>query len=307
VLQTLLGSGWDVNNYGLTGRTMLKQGTVSYWYENQYTQAKDFNPNVVIIKLGTNDANAPINWNPYQAYFISDYKDMIHEFEALAAKPKIYVCQVIKMFSKTIDVKDTTIVNQINPKVLSVALDEGVNLIDLYTPLNNISYFQSDSIHPNETGAARIAFIVDSIFDLATPQISKNSSNVLSTQGASGYQWYKNSIKITGATNSTYQVTEDGYYKVSLKLSSTSQTRLVSDSLLVSLSDPPPDSSDTVSVAFYPNLSDKSVKIIATRAIQSIHLESTAAHLNKTATVNNDTVIFRVKYSINTGFTLETE
>jgi lysophospholipase L1-like esterase len=300
-LGVLLGAGYDVNNYGVTGRTMLRQSGISYWDENQYTQAKDFNPNIVIIKLGTNDANISF-WSTLSDEYEPDYKLMIAAFKALAANPKIYICRVIPMFSKTIGVKDTTITNQVNPIIKEVALDEGVNLIDLYPALNNISYYQIDSIHPNLAGAGRIAFIVDSVFSLTTPTISKSALNVLSTQSANAYQWYKGTTRLVGETNSTYTATEDGYYKVSLKLSATSETRLVSDSLLVNLSEIPVDSTH---VSFYPNLVDKSIKMIAPSNITSIHIQG--GDLNKTASCNNDTVTFRVKYIRGTGYIIQTQ
>ncbi len=51
-LQRMLGDHWIVRNFGVGGRTMLKKGDYPYWNEEAFVQAKAFNPDVVILKLG---------------------------------------------------------------------------------------------------------------------------------------------------------------------------------------------------------------------------------------------------------------
>src|SRR4051812_7771397 len=55
-LQGLLGSGYEVKNFGVSGATLLKEGDKPYWKEKAFEAAKKFEPNIVIIKLGTNDS-----------------------------------------------------------------------------------------------------------------------------------------------------------------------------------------------------------------------------------------------------------
>lgn len=54
-LQEILGSDFEVKNFGVSGRTLLKKGDYPYWNESAYTESKNFLPDVVIIMLGTND------------------------------------------------------------------------------------------------------------------------------------------------------------------------------------------------------------------------------------------------------------
>lgn len=54
-LQALLGEEWKVGNFGVSGRTLLKKGDHPYWTESAYQKALEFEPDVVIIMLGTND------------------------------------------------------------------------------------------------------------------------------------------------------------------------------------------------------------------------------------------------------------
>ena len=60
-LQNLLGAEWKVENFGVSGRTLLSHGDFPYIKEKAFLNAKEFAPDVVIIKLGTNDAK-PQNW-----------------------------------------------------------------------------------------------------------------------------------------------------------------------------------------------------------------------------------------------------
>ena len=60
-MQRLLGDGYEVKNFGINGRTMLKHGDFPYWASDAYRDAQAFNPNIVVIYLGGNDSK-PQNW-----------------------------------------------------------------------------------------------------------------------------------------------------------------------------------------------------------------------------------------------------
>ena len=60
-LQKLLGSDYQVKNYGVSGRTLLKKGDQPYWKEQAWRDAQSYKADIVVIKLGTNDSK-PENW-----------------------------------------------------------------------------------------------------------------------------------------------------------------------------------------------------------------------------------------------------
>ena len=74
-LQSILGDKWQVKNFGVSGRTLLKKGDAPYWNEEAFKDAQDFKPDAVIIMLGTNDTKPP-NWVHIDKFY-SDYKDAI--------------------------------------------------------------------------------------------------------------------------------------------------------------------------------------------------------------------------------------
>ena len=88
-LQILLGSGYSVGNFGLSGATLLKQSDFTYWNSSQHTNSLAYNPDIVLIMLGTNDTK-PWNWNATN--FAADYHDLIAQYQALPTQPKVYIC-----------------------------------------------------------------------------------------------------------------------------------------------------------------------------------------------------------------------
>jgi hypothetical protein len=69
---------------------MLKIADKSYWDSPMFQAAKDFQPDIVTIMLGTNDAH-PDYWPQYQSDYVSDYGDMIEVFKSLHSQPRVIV------------------------------------------------------------------------------------------------------------------------------------------------------------------------------------------------------------------------
>ena len=149
-LGTLLGSHYDVRNFGISGTTMLKKGDVPYWKESAFTNAKEFNPHIVIIELGTNDSK-PQNWI-YKSEFFTDYCAMVAEFRKINPKMQIYVCLPPPVFKDGYGITNSIIRDQIIPLIDSVRKTNNTLLIDNNTPMLNMSDLFPDGIHPNAAG-----------------------------------------------------------------------------------------------------------------------------------------------------------
>lgn len=155
VLQELLGERYDVRNYGLGGRTLLKKGDYPYWNEDKYKEALDWKPDIVIIKLGTNDTK-PQNWQ-YKEEFVKDYVDFIHTFQNLPSTPQVFVCYPIPVFEDKWGINEAAMKNEVLPALDEIALTAEVKLIDVYTPFLDKSELTYDGIHPNDEGAGFLA------------------------------------------------------------------------------------------------------------------------------------------------------
>ncbi len=97
VLGQMLGDGYEVRNFGVSARTMLMKGDHPYMKEERYRQALAYNPDIVTIKLGTNDTK-PQNWR-YKSDFKKDMETMIRTIRALPSKPEIYLCYPIPAYA----------------------------------------------------------------------------------------------------------------------------------------------------------------------------------------------------------------
>ena len=122
-LQEILGYDWKIRNFGCNSATMLKSGDVPYWEVKQFADAKDFLPDVVIIKLGTNDSK-PQNWRHKNA-FIGDYLRMIDSFRKQESQPVVWICKAVPVFPEQWGIKDSVVREEINPRVEYIARKAG--------------------------------------------------------------------------------------------------------------------------------------------------------------------------------------
>ncbi len=173
-LQQMLGKGYWVKNFGVSARTMLNKGDYPYMNELAWKDAQAFDPDIVVIKLGTNDSK-PENWQ-YGAEFKKDLQQMIttlrpdlaqpmkkkgKKVAALPARPQIYLCTPIPAFKPSWNISDSVIVNNIIPIQQEVAKQYGLQVIDLHTLFaEDGDKMQGDGIHPDGKGVRRMAEII---------------------------------------------------------------------------------------------------------------------------------------------------
>ncbi len=161
-LSNMLGEQYDVRNFGRSGATLLKKGHNPYIKTDEYRQALDFKPDVIIIDLGLNDTD-PRNWPNYGDEFISDYHDLIKSFQTdEGMAPEGYVCLMTPIFSGHPRFKSGTRdwFWEIQETIRKVAAHSASRLIDLHTPLYQRPDLFADFLHPNEEGAGIIASTV---------------------------------------------------------------------------------------------------------------------------------------------------
>ena len=162
-LQSLLGSGYDVRNFGVSGRTMLQKGDHPYMKEQAWKDALGFlagtqkgeQPDVVIIKLGTNDSK-PENWK-YKKEFEQDLQTMIDALQS----HRIFLCTPIPAAKDQWGITDKCITDEVIPAIRRVAKKNKLTVIDLHALFEaNPDYMQRDGIHPTDKGARRMAEII---------------------------------------------------------------------------------------------------------------------------------------------------
>lgn len=158
VLQRLLGKNYNVKNFGVSARTLMNKGDLPYMKEQAWADAQAFLPNIVVIKLGTNDSK-DYNWI-HGADYGADLQKMVDTLRALPSKPQIYVCSPIPA-ARIWGISDSVIVNGEIPAIKRVVKKNKLAYIDLHTEFKPTEgLMQRDGIHPTDKGAAQLAKII---------------------------------------------------------------------------------------------------------------------------------------------------
>ena len=162
-LDTLLGEGYCVNNYGHSGATVQGSGDQPYITYSESPESLEFDADIIIFMMGSNDSK-PENWRGADA-FRQQYLQRLSEYKADNSDVRIILCTPPTAFYPdgmtegltNYDI-DPAIVEEIADIVRTIAEEEGYELIDI----NDITeghpeYFLSDNVHPSNTGATLIA------------------------------------------------------------------------------------------------------------------------------------------------------
>lgn len=160
-LQRILGEGYQVENFGLSSHCVMNSSDRPYMSpvktnRHPFHDALAFLPDIVTIKLGTNDSKEQ-NWEPHHQDFEKDLSALIDSFAVLPSHPQIYLCLPIPCVKDKWTIRDSVIVNGVIPAILHVAEQRKLPVIDLYTPMKPYPELIADDVHPNRAGAMIIA------------------------------------------------------------------------------------------------------------------------------------------------------
>lgn len=159
-LQRLLGAGYDVRNFGENGHTMSKEGDLPYWEHPKFQESSEFEPNMVLIMLGTNDSK-PFNWKGIDHY-LATYREMIAHYQGLPSQPRVLLLTPPKVFTLPLhhvfsNIRENMVeVVAEGVRTLGRELDLTVIEVNLATA-NRGECFPEDGIHTNALGAKLIA------------------------------------------------------------------------------------------------------------------------------------------------------
>ena len=155
-LGSILGDGYEVQNFGVGGTTLLRKGNLPYWKTDAYQKAMDFRPDWVFIKLGTNDTK-PIN-RVFLDEYVQDYKDLIASFKELPGNPRVVLLLPVPVFSNdSTGITAQVVREKLLPMVREVAFDTGSEIINLYNLMIESPELFPDKVHPSAAGATVIA------------------------------------------------------------------------------------------------------------------------------------------------------
>ena len=155
ILGNMLGDGYTVCNYGISGGTLLNSADKPYMQTEMFSASVDFLPDVVVLMLGTNDSKQD-NWTN-EIDFYDQLNAFIDEYESLSSKPSIILCTPCKAYSDIYTIQDT-VVFKVAEITKRTASERGLALVDIHAiSEHHPEWFETDGVHPNNDGAAAIA------------------------------------------------------------------------------------------------------------------------------------------------------
>lgn len=165
-LAAQLGDEYEVKNFGSNGATMLDNGDKPYLKTPQFKASLKFNPDIVIIKLGTNDSK-DINWKhkdnfaPSASKLIAQYQNLTSEKNLSPSgnkQPRIILCKPTVVIGKgNFNITEKVTRNAVSKQIEQVAFTHELELVDLNLPLCDKPSLLPDKVHPNAQGAGIIA------------------------------------------------------------------------------------------------------------------------------------------------------
>lgn len=180
-LNLLLGSRYSILNCGASGTRMSKTVGPSYWNDNRFTTAMNANPQILIISLGTNDADQGL-WPSIKSTFKRDYIAMIDTFRTKGRNPIIYTCLPPPVFANAN--QTANIRNEVIPIIREISALKGTYIIDYHSSLLTSGSLFPDGVHPNDEGSvvmANIAYGVVKNTQLIKPYVSVNGADSIET------------------------------------------------------------------------------------------------------------------------------
>jgi len=154
-LWSQIGSNYVIGDFGVGGATVSLHSDAAYMNKTAFETAKQFQPDIVIVMLGTNDADKTLNETNQQ--FISDYETLLAALAALPSKPDLYIVQPPPIYNVSVNLSGELFASRVQPSINEVANQTGIPVIDAYSPLLGHPDLFVDGIHPTAGGAQKIA------------------------------------------------------------------------------------------------------------------------------------------------------
>ena len=159
ILSKELGKKYRVLNFGQSGATLLKKGDRPYWEKVAFKNVLTYEPDVIIIQLGTNDSRLQ-NILSHPGEFVNDLRAMVDSFQSLPSRPRIYLCKPVPSIENRYQIIDSVLVADVIPAIDQVAIERKCDVIDLYGAFVNKMNLFPDGVHPNKEGAMQVAEII---------------------------------------------------------------------------------------------------------------------------------------------------
>jgi alpha-L-fucosidase 2 len=153
-LTNKLDDTYLVHNFGLSATTVTLASETPYMETTEFQAALDFKPDIVIIMLGTNDAQPCLF--QFHDTFVNDYMTLVQAFQNLPSHPKIWIVLSPPIFSDRNGTISPKYFEQvILPGIKQVGKEAKLPVVDVYSLLIDHPEYFPDGIHPTMTTGKR--------------------------------------------------------------------------------------------------------------------------------------------------------
>jgi lysophospholipase L1-like esterase len=154
-LQAMLGAGYVVGNFGVSGSTVMLNSDKPYMNQSAFQKAKLFQPSIVVVMLGTNDAREDVT--ELVEKFRVDYKRLIEAYQTLECDPEIWLVKPPPIFENNLALSNANLEQHVIPCIDQVANELSLPTIDINLLLSEHPEYFGDGVHPNSDAAYLIA------------------------------------------------------------------------------------------------------------------------------------------------------
>lgn len=160
-LQAMLGEGFWVRNFGVNGHAVQRNADRPYRKSKAFTLSGSFQPDVVLMMLGTNDSRGD-NWKGVGP-FSADYRTLIMHYQSLESAPQVWLLTPPALFRVGRSAKvrygmKEPAIREMCGAIEALARELGCGVIDINRlTARHPEAFRFDGVHPGGAGATLIA------------------------------------------------------------------------------------------------------------------------------------------------------
>lgn len=201
VLQNMLGTDYEVENYGKSSYTLMKNTDRSYWDSEEYGDSLAYDADIVLIMLGTNDSKAAY-WN--EEKFQADAKALVESYEdegvrvIFAASPQCYQTTGTDITRSAVET-----MYQTQKKLIAEENWETVNMYLLTADREDL--YNQDKVHFTDEG---YSYLAECMYQAITGEEFVSAGSVTiphtKTTGENNYFTFSDGNWTTGNTAHTW-------------------------------------------------------------------------------------------------------
>jgi lysophospholipase L1-like esterase len=155
-LGKLLGEHYCVKNYGCNAACANTNGSKPYIQQEAFKDALAFEPEVVVIMLGTNDSRKKEWTEPEKIK--EGLKQIVGDFRKKSPKCRVIICTPPVMEADSWGLQSSVVASGLRELVKQFAQENELQLVDVFEVTNEAKEpIHSDGVHLNPVGAKLVA------------------------------------------------------------------------------------------------------------------------------------------------------